>query len=597
MSDGLGGDGSSQKLFPRNTTARAARVVRGNPVVSRPEDGVENCFPGLEFDQRNLDKVFFPGLVFEFHHGLGAFVRAVEPDLLPAALRPLAPSAADIEAGLFLFWLGGVREGDSPDLAGRGLAALSDLRRLGDLDVWRVVRDLEPGPVQLVLAPASRFGAGGAFEQTADRMVRAGQDRVLRDPAGAWQLGLLTGSRARFLTEDGVLDPALLAAGDLTRSLCAPWQYDFADCGCFYWAANKPDMAASPSQPRRILAFQRLDRSRDAERRPIGDIGRWEQIRGGTDPNATMDHADVIRQWEDLPFVVAETETDRFAPRPAPSSPELLNRAEVVRRLRYLAGVEHALSVEYLYAFYSLAAPRQRPVAADDPVGRVFTAAEEVFRVAVDEMRHLRWVNEMLGLLGEPHELGRAGIIGEDLDGDGRAFERPFELLPLTPAQLQWFVDVEDRSNDFDPGGNDDSVDGMYTRILLSIQQLPDFADDERERLAHLVKLIIDEGIDHFQRFRRAQEALAGLDPGTYLRLDGPPGGARGRTPRRRPAAARGRELRGRARYARLGAPAGRRPPRPAPRGGAARDVQPGRRLSPAREPRARFSVYPALCR
>lgn len=55
------------KLFPRNVTARADHAVRGNPVTTRPESGVENSFPGLEFDVRNLDKAFFPGLIFEFH--------------------------------------------------------------------------------------------------------------------------------------------------------------------------------------------------------------------------------------------------------------------------------------------------------------------------------------------------------------------------------------------------------------------------------------------------------------------------------------------------------------------------------------------------
>ncbi|MFF3087130.1 hypothetical protein ACFVRB_19065 [Streptomyces nojiriensis] len=65
------------KIFPRNLTARADHVVRGNPAGSRPESGVDNCFPGLEFDQRNLDKCFFPGLTFDFHHGWGSRVIAV----------------------------------------------------------------------------------------------------------------------------------------------------------------------------------------------------------------------------------------------------------------------------------------------------------------------------------------------------------------------------------------------------------------------------------------------------------------------------------------------------------------------------------------
>src|SRR5689334_25252908 len=54
------------RIFPRNLTARAAMQIAGNPVSTRLESGVSNCFPGLEFDQRNLDRRFFPGLLFEF---------------------------------------------------------------------------------------------------------------------------------------------------------------------------------------------------------------------------------------------------------------------------------------------------------------------------------------------------------------------------------------------------------------------------------------------------------------------------------------------------------------------------------------------------
>jgi hypothetical protein len=53
----------NQKIFPRNLTARAAVRIAGNPVTTRLESGVGNCFPGLEFDHRNLDRRFFPGLV------------------------------------------------------------------------------------------------------------------------------------------------------------------------------------------------------------------------------------------------------------------------------------------------------------------------------------------------------------------------------------------------------------------------------------------------------------------------------------------------------------------------------------------------------
>src|SRR5882762_1372919 len=60
------------KLIPRNVAALrrgqqpadGARPVPGNPVSTRLESGVGNCFPGLECDLRNLERRFFPFLEF-----------------------------------------------------------------------------------------------------------------------------------------------------------------------------------------------------------------------------------------------------------------------------------------------------------------------------------------------------------------------------------------------------------------------------------------------------------------------------------------------------------------------------------------------------
>ena len=46
----------TMRIFPRNLTAHAATQIVGNPVTTRLESGVGNCFPGLEFDHRNLDR-------------------------------------------------------------------------------------------------------------------------------------------------------------------------------------------------------------------------------------------------------------------------------------------------------------------------------------------------------------------------------------------------------------------------------------------------------------------------------------------------------------------------------------------------------------
>ena len=172
--------------------------------------------------------------------------------------------------------------------------------------------------------------------------------------------------------------------------------------------------------------------------------------------------------------------------------------------------VEHALCVEYLYAHYSLDAPVALPEDATEPDLRIFAAAREVFNIAVDEMRHLRWVNEALNLLDQPPSVGRAKRIGRQLN-------RRFALKPLTPAQLQWFVDVERPSQDLTG-----ALDGMYVRLHASISQQPEVFP-EGERLVDLIKLIIDEGEDHFERFSAIQRHLEGLADNDYLRPLGDP--------------------------------------------------------------------------
>src|SRR5438105_3441749 len=54
------------KISPLNVPARMLYEVVGNPMNSRLEKVPANCAPGLEIDQKNLDRRFFPGLVFEF---------------------------------------------------------------------------------------------------------------------------------------------------------------------------------------------------------------------------------------------------------------------------------------------------------------------------------------------------------------------------------------------------------------------------------------------------------------------------------------------------------------------------------------------------
>ncbi len=512
---------TSRKIHPRNLTAHADSWQRGNPVTARPESGVDNSFPGLEFDQRNLDKRFFPGLEFEYHFGTPPILRRIEQE---RALRAIDMNDADVGRALILYKVFGTFGSPNDGPIEREIA----LENVTQLSAWRIVHDLEPGHVGVFLAPFSQSGPPPlslAEQDEADTAMRGNVNLIRRDAGGNLRFAVLTGDRAEYLV-DGVINPALYEPGDLTRSLCAPWQYDFADCGCFYWASNKPDMVAAEPDGDQFYNFQRIRNS--ATEPPTGAPGSTPEERAqfqtiaGWDQN-TMRHRRMIEDWETLPIVLDATETTAFEPSPDETLPadRVLSRAAVVERLKYLATVEHGLMVEYLFAHYSIDTPREQPV-TDGAIARHYDAANTVLSVAIDEMRHFRWVNEILRELGEATVIDRVGSF-QDLDNDARFLAHDFSLEPMTPERLGWFIDVERPSKEIDPSLADDTIDGLYTRILLSIRQSGEFTDDERAKLIHLIKLIIDEGYDHFSRFQNVQRVLEGLTPASYLRIDGQP--------------------------------------------------------------------------
>ena len=453
-------DAKHFKIFPRNLTARADYIVRGNPTSTRTESGVDNCYPGLEFDQRNLDKTFFPGLVFEFHRGDGAILREIVPGSRP---EQVGITSADLP--LFLWAVLGRTTAeqssqDPPIFAFNGMEGL---------EVWRRVHDLLPGSIAVLLGPTDGFNAvigSEGLRQFLDQFRDASQGTVRRDPSGRVSFAVFVDERARYLDENGVLDINVYRPGDLTRTLCVPWQFDFRDCGCFYWAANKPDVVTSADGKQPYVNFMRKDRQSDP---PSLDI-----LTGNDRRDQEFDYNDLINgAWNLLPVVLNDRETEQFTPA-EPILTELMSREKVIEELQYLATVEHALCVEYLYAHYSLNAPMKLANGAGtESTRRIFAAANEIFSIAVDEMRHLRWVNEALDLLRQPPSLGRAQRLGRQLD-------HPFELKPLTPEQLQWFIDVEQPSQVIDG-----IIDGMYVRLHASVDRQPDLFP-ERERCQSL---------------------------------------------------------------------------------------------------------------
>jgi hypothetical protein len=47
--------------------------------------------------------------------------------------------------------------------------------------------------------------------------------------------------RPFFERDSAVISPALAQPGELTQGLCSPWQNDYRECSCYYWASARPD--------------------------------------------------------------------------------------------------------------------------------------------------------------------------------------------------------------------------------------------------------------------------------------------------------------------------------------------------------------------
>jgi hypothetical protein len=518
-----------EKIFPLNLTARAATMVTGNPVTTRLEGGVGNCFPGLEFDHRNLDRRFFPGLVFEFGDNTGGALVQVDtgdPDLdastfegLPADAPPPAVQSA-LRAALV---------GADGTALGQGSWVLDSITQgqrtisvTGQeaLMMWRLVRSLEPGLVTIVLrqtppasSPSGPGGAGGSAPSGTPAAPATppsgGSGTSGASPTAATSPNVtLNGWRRRFLsTRTGVISEAY-QAGELTQSLCSPWMHDFRDCACTYWASNHPDIvlaeqvpgaAPDPFWEETPINWLRADRALERTTAAVG-------TEDGNRPTE-MDHYEINQRWQDLAIVLRGHEVSHvFAPSETETANPLGTPDDLAGELVKLCQLEHALALEYLYAMYSVKDPAK--AAGQDLKDAVTFVRHEILVIAVSEMRHLRWANQLIW------ELEHAGLttkkfgpsLARALKVPGTNGDRLSKLRTLTQDVLNDFIAVEK------PSG---TLDGKYARVLATLRE-PKYPAD----LEQLAERILADGMQHFTRFREIQRVLgpfaAGKSP-AYL--------------------------------------------------------------------------------
>jgi L-lysine epsilon oxidase-like protein len=216
------------KIEAKNLSAQLRHRAAGNPPSSEPDSAISNCFPGLETDFRNVWKHILRGI--ELHESSNLVVR-VEQDADPS-LKKLA-------TGYRLLTVEGIPM----------TVAVKGPKTLG-------------GPTE----PLTDTGFGentmplewsNALADLVNREQRTVRCRFqsIKDPNDSPEFSLELRNffeRKEVLGEvvkTAVINAELAAPGELTQSLCSPWQNDYRECACFYWAASRPDYVNVEARP------------------------------------------------------------------------------------------------------------------------------------------------------------------------------------------------------------------------------------------------------------------------------------------------------------------------------------------------------------
>jgi hypothetical protein len=530
------------RIIPQNLTAQAAYNVAGNPPGTRPESGVANCFPGLEYDHRGLETRFFPGLLL-IYVAEGPQQGIMVSDVVPADPALQTPPEAMTDAALQQLGIGLNQLGRALSADGGWFIAAvsqggvtinlaggdgeSPAPPLDGLTAWRLIRSLRPELVTLTLAtrpePPPPANPGDQPEAPAPQTMQlAGWRRTYTDP------------------QSGVID-AVYQPGELTQSLCSPWTHDFRDCSCTYWASNHPDIVfpaiarTEPTQPGGRPTDPSLQIPLNWLRDPdFPDMHAQALPSQGANRPFEMSYYQINHRWQDLPIVLEGHESDGFyVPRSArrDHAEPFTSDDELIARIRELAGLEHLVALLYLYALFSVIDEDEATAASD---GRWPTLTADVrftrsvlMEVAIGEMQHLRSANRLLWGLAE--QLGRpvepsvippalalpaamaaptdsAAPVGQPEQPGGQRGPQPARLAPLALETVDLFINIE-RSSAF--------IDGQYARVTATLRQ-PRF----RPYLFELASTIADEGEEHFLKFRSIREVLApyGTQDPVYLR-------------------------------------------------------------------------------
>lgn len=204
------------KVKPKNQTAKQLlHRADGNPPSTLPDSAISNCFPGLEFDFRNVWRRIFVGIVM---HEADSYVVGVDDPKLDSLLhcRILKVDGNDMTT-----ILRGPRQANGPTM-----------------ELWTPAN---PDAAWFMEWSNSLSRVLAKAGTKVPCVFTAQPSNVQRRPDYPDTQTVQLEIRRFFDGDSPAISRELVQPGDLTQSLCSPWQNDYRECACYYWASSRPD--------------------------------------------------------------------------------------------------------------------------------------------------------------------------------------------------------------------------------------------------------------------------------------------------------------------------------------------------------------------
>jgi hypothetical protein len=266
----------TEPIEPKNLTAQLQYRGQGNPPSSHPSSAVSNSFPGLEMDFRNVWKHIFEGIVLLEYSNL-----VIDTD-------PSADENIKRLTGEGIVYELMEADGKPMTAAVRGPA-----RRHGRQLDGRI--SLEWSNALAEILPRAGTFVSCKFQNNTNRRKHLNLDLKVRH-----FFDVDVDRHGKIVSQRVVISKDLVGPGDLTQSLCSPWQNDYRECGCFYWAASRPDYVnVEPGPTGKSAGNNWMEKNRNGQPNPDYILDDFEDTR-------LVSYDELFTSWEQaLRFIIA----------------------------------------------------------------------------------------------------------------------------------------------------------------------------------------------------------------------------------------------------------------------------------------------------